>query len=1574
MGDINVRLTQGDKVITVPISYGKYKNKEDNVGYIWYETMSIATVVEHNGELFKLRMPTANVQMNNRLQVTLASPTSISYAPGRFLESTDGGYKLNGDKYVKDKRGTYKYVPPHTRKGAFEHRVPNLVNFKRTQLEKGSHEVEYNNEEATKINNRVNVKHMDPAHRRGKSTQAHRYNLNSESIDCFAFELQHSSHYINYIGGKWLISFANPLKFFTNDSRLSQREEIAKKLKAIENKNRRICFYVAREDVDALIGAAFPKWLEFNDTRTENINRLTQFFNKDQIFKIITDFMESANNDYYSVYDQTFLESTEYEKRKQGIRKKLSEIYHQYVSLRPVWDTKERFDNVIIGAGFEQTNDGVKHLFALDKFYEQLEKKIQESKKEVGEISSDDDDDDDDDDVDDDDDDDDVAEDFYALDSMESVTKSDDDDDDASADQTTSGHNFNIRYDKLREIAKTIWKAAIDYLNEQNEDGTFAHNVRDTFSHWLNAGEAKFEDYYTKLNGYTESYVTLLFEELKILPEDQNDILNKFWGDTNLDTKKSLNVDRFMKKMAKQANSKPRKFQLFTNLVQGTGVTTMSENPKDVRIGLEVNLEKAERQLKKASATNKKKLQEQALALKKQLNAIKDPRWLYMKDVLIKAGINAQNKAAGKPNIVFTFDEFTDMIDRFANFDDPKHLKLVSNIDAEIEQEENPDKLKALREKKDFMGNAIENYDPRDFRFLVKFAKYIKSALDKVLGNTEEKIIKVLSELYSNKNSSDFKKEMLAEIDAIAGSRTWETEWFKSSGSTKKVNRQFHNYLEALVSIHFITDDKSTDDQFDARSTPRTNGIPIALRYAMHLDGVHSSKLNEKTFASLKKFKKEIHVDQLEEMHSAMDKLYTPPTTRKNTKPKQWYTRTELKDRMKINDAEEEKFQTSFNRYSCYNTDFLFETKGDRQQGLYDNVGSDYNSQGRIDARVEQMRAQNYSGFLSDAKKILNSWKPNEDYKTPQVVTKMSKKKPEQRKKIKKSKKPKKSKKSKKDKKSKKSKKSKRYKESEEAESRLSKFMESNSVIKTGNGGGGNCFYHALKAATKSTVDHLALRRFVVGKLKDKIIDGDPNLISAMAGKLLMDYPYSSPSEQEACDMWDRRIERYYKKHNRRGEWVNDNIIVTAAAAYFNRPIYIFYDRDSSQKRVEIFRPTSEVYDYDDFIILGLYEDFHYVHGIPERGFKDMLITTYFRESMKFSLSNGPSYMSPRLMQTGLQCGLSALNNLNLYTYEKDDLIMINKKHENWQSADILIALGDKITQTVDGGRKITGDLKNGVTSDITRNRNIWSKHAVDLLKTKGLMGIIFHIPGRSFDHWTAMRVEKSVYMEKTIKFFTYSDSLKPFQYVDNPLRDLPGDIKVDASRLDHAHTVSMNAEDMVTYLNQPLYNGNQWDDAHLVFQSPKYRRQYSENVKKFKREDEAKSDEDEDDKDVVVVEKKKTKKTKKTKKKKKETKKTKKTKKKKGDSDAVDPELMEVYADIKYPGETYSEHKEEISAELPRIWREIAEDLCKNPGKEYSVPVIVENIQTQATLKQKKRWLRNYLKKENKRTVYKKK
>tara|TARA_B110000858_G_C17809817_1_gene480509 strand:+ start:9638 stop:14254 length:4617 start_codon:yes stop_codon:yes gene_type:complete len=1516
MGDINVSLTQGDKFITVPISYVKYKNEENNVGYIWYETMSIATVVEHNGELFKLRMPTAKDQMNNRLQVTLANPTSISYAPGRFLESTDGGYKLKRGEYVKDKRGKYKYVPPHTRKGAFEHRVPNLVNFKRTQLEKGSHEVEYINEEETPINNLVNVKYMDPAHRRGKSTQAHSYNLNSESIDCFAFELQHSSHYINYIGGKWLISFANPLKFFTNDSRLSQREEIAKKLKEIEDKNQRICFYVARKDVDALIGAACPKWLEFNDTRTEKINRLTQFFNKDQIFEIITDFMESAGNNYYSVYEPTFLESREYEKLKQGIRKKLSEIYHQYVSLRPVWDTKERFDNVIIGAGFKQTNDGVKHLFEINKFYEQLEKKIQKTKNKVRELSSDDDDDDDDDGEDDDDD----GEYFYA----DSGTKSDDDDDDASADQTTSGRNFSIPYKKLSEIAESVWKYAIDYLNTKNEDGFgYRYGVRDAFPKWFlkptdTLYKRDFEDYYTKLNGYTESYVTLLFEELKILPEDQDDILKNFWGVTNLDAKKSLNVDRFMKTMAKQANSKPRKFQLFTNLVQGTGVTTMSENPKDVRIGLEDNLKQAKQQLKKASATNNKKLQEQALALKKQLNAIKDPRWLYMKDVLIKAGINAQNKAAGKPNIVFTFDEFTDMIDRFANFGDPKHLELVSDIDAQIKATTDEQAQKSLKEKKKFMENAIGNYDSRDFMFLVKFAKYIKSALVKARGNEEEKIIKVLSELYSNKNSSDFKKEMLAEIDAIAGSRTWETEWFKSHDGKKEVNRQFHNYLEALVSIHFITDDKSTDDQFDARSTPRTNGIPIALRYAMHLDGVHPSKLNEKTFESLKKFKKEIHVDQLEEMLSAMERLYKPPKTGKNTKPKQWYTRTELKNRMKIKDAEEEKFQTNFNRYSCYNTDFLFETKGDRQQGLYDNVGSDYNSQERIDARVGDLKEKKYSAFHENATSILNSWKPNEDYKPPQVVTKMSRGEPVV------------------------------VSSGDDApirgrqhRARLQKLMLANELTLANNDGGGDCFYHALKDGMSLDITAADLRSQVVIKLEQIILSSNVDYITSMQERLGKQNPAldedSSNLDVDTWttmnDLWQTALRKYYTEQATPGTWVDDNLIVSAAAAFFNRPIYIFYDRGSSQKRVEIIRPPTEIYDYDNFIILGLYEGQHYVHGAPKRRFtKERLMTTYFRESMKYRLSSGPSYMSPTQKQRGNDCGIYALNNLNVYTYEIDDLKMLFGRCTNWQSSDMLCALGDKIKK-VDTIRADAKDDKNVCSILLRLTNDIWANHAAEILNMKGLMGMVFYMKGSTeVGHWTAMRVEKRVYMEETVDFFTYSDSLKPFQYEDNNLRDLVQDLDCADSEINFAHTVSMNAKDMVEYLNGNLYNNNQWDTAILVFRTPKDLKNYSKKVTKFRKDDAGGAEDEEDEEDVEDED------------------------EEEDEEDEEDDDLsklMEVYMRIIVPNVQYTvlhpgyeTWKKTISGELPRIWREIAEIIKEeNPDNSTTIEELAKAL-----------------------------
>ena len=139
--------------------------------------------------------------------------------------------------------------------------------------------------------------------------------------------------------------------------------------------------------------------------------------------------------------------------------------------------------------------------------------------------------------------------------------------------------------------------------------------------------------------------------------------------------------------------------------------------------------------------------------------------------------------------------------------------------------------------------NSSEYIEDNDVKIFIKLANYIR---DKV-GSPDnmERMISNICKLYSAKSS--FETDMKDILKGVKG----ETDWFE-----KNKIRNFHNYMEALVSVHYVSDN-SSDNQLKARSGERLNGIPIALRYAMFRDGVHPDYLPKLTFENMRKLQKE---------------------------------------------------------------------------------------------------------------------------------------------------------------------------------------------------------------------------------------------------------------------------------------------------------------------------------------------------------------------------------------------------------------------------------------------------------------------------------------------------------------------------------------------------------------------------------------------------------------------------------------------------------------------------------------------------------------------------------------------
>ena len=925
MGEVAVTITidknDATEVIDIPVGY---KEKDD--AQTWYETMSIATVVKHDEYIYKLRMPNAAEKTKNKITVTLSDPTSLKYQPGGFKK-----VKKGSGNYVKDdsddnryseaagKEGDHVYKPPYEHEWTFRHNIPPLIHYKKARLENGDHQPQYNYSEAEKMSNIVNVKYMDPEYNRNKPEKPTIPIEEELCIDCVAVELSGSTHFINNIAGDWYITFTNPLKIFSNDDRLTAKEDLAKALMQIDTKDsikrkkpiilktQNMNFYVARDNVDALIGAVYPRWkLGFDHIIPQHA-----FFDKKEIEDMIVKFI-NKQVDPYNV-----------EREKKQAIKELEKKYYQYVSVRPVWDTKDRFNNFFDGIADipEGSRWLLNEFLGKDAFY-----------KELGIQATDDE----------------PDPDLAGALSMFGTSEK-------SKPETSGPKRSDIRvsYDDIKSAAETLWNRALGALNKP-ANGTEKEKLGDRIERGWDG----------KMKEFIENHVRYVLELVggkhnNIAEDDYNAILEKFWGETDLSG--NLAVDTLVDAMASQANSTPRKFELFKNLVEGTGIDLTAEDPETVREDIRKNIKKKDAEtrelLEERNRTSdqdaKEKLKKQIFklydeeqALKREANAMRDDRWVFMKDVLARGGVKPANKAAAKPNLVYSLQELKDLLSRFSNIAEPEN---------------------------------------KDFQLLQEFAKYVagKIGTDTIIN---------LCKLYSDKNKT-FKDAMKGFIDDIFpdNGTEWETEWFSSNRSIKS----FQTYMEALVSIHYMTTVATTKEEksrFKGRISERTNQLPLALRYAMCHDGIDSSKLDEISFEQLKKFKQEVKLENAQVIVRKLNRTIDTSKWRK-----QWFSKKELADRLKRYDKK--KFKGLWKKKREWNTSFLFESETNRKQGLYDKT-----------ERAE-------GDFLNQAKGILDSWNPTD--KKSKKAKKSSKTKSKKSKKASEAKKAKKA-------KSKKSKKAKR--------------------------------------------------------------------------------------------------------------------------------------------------------------------------------------------------------------------------------------------------------------------------------------------------------------------------------------------------------------------------------------------------------------------------------------------------------------------------------------------------------------------------------------------------------------------
>jgi len=287
--------------IQLPIIYKENKDGTLNTSAL-YESMALSTVVEHDGKIFRLRMPNAKSYIDKSIRVTVHDATEESA------------------------------------KTSFHHEKEPILNYRRIQLKRDS-------------GGSVPSDILDPSHdAEAESASSSVYSMldNEEeglrniTLDCFSIELGGSAHYLTYIAGQWYISFSNFFKFFSEDYRRKNIDDIAAKVKDISK-----TFLVKGDRVGDLIAEVYPMWMIYGKRNIIN----TQFYDVAQIQQVIKDHMNrdddgnEIDNAYFTPYPSTQWDTKAFKKEKKRIMADMEKMFWKYVSLRPVWDTKERFDS-----------------------------------------------------------------------------------------------------------------------------------------------------------------------------------------------------------------------------------------------------------------------------------------------------------------------------------------------------------------------------------------------------------------------------------------------------------------------------------------------------------------------------------------------------------------------------------------------------------------------------------------------------------------------------------------------------------------------------------------------------------------------------------------------------------------------------------------------------------------------------------------------------------------------------------------------------------------------------------------------------------------------------------------------------------------------------------------------------------------------------------------------------------------------------------------------------------------------------------------------------------------------------
>ena len=689
----------------------------------WFQLMSIATVVWHKGSLYKLRMPSAKDKIKYNLDITLPKNSAQTMNEGKYVPVKDGKIgeyerivnKDGEEQYRKstdEENAKYNYIRPKPKKNTFGYVVPNILSYKNINVQQPGFKAIYNNDEVKKedadagrvIDTRLDNEVLNPGYDVKKSKPRDSYNMKNGkkstqdiTLKCFAFDLNNSAHFFVYIAGEWFITISNPFKFFAEDMRTVDIDRIASKLKSIDtDTTNKIRFYVARENVDDLLLEIYPPWKNYYESRRDYISFGTSFFDLEEIWTIIYNHMHglSITGNYSSAYP----DKKEREEAAKKIRKNLENCYYKYVSLRPVWNTKERFDNFFAGLdGYTpKRNKTIMELLSPEEIRNKLPTKSSEREEEPKDVG--------------------VIDFLGAF----SAKKAEPTEDSSPTPETTEYVYEGLSYDKIRKMMGDQWDKAFEHLS------TIPLEAEATFPKIMD--RTKTSD--SILQTFIKKHITCVLDELKILKEDYNDIYKRLYKEDILH--KNISIADLQESMINRANAMPGKFDLFKNLVLGTGIQTADNDPEKELQRVQGVL-KAKREELDALFVRKARLTERAdegaldgqeqlllstieqtieknvLAneirlLTRELHVLKDPNWVLLKDILAKAGVKAENKKAVKTNLVYRLDEFGALLDRFTK--EPytiSHKDMLKSYTDKIEQlknlEDDPEEAQKINDR-----------------------------------------------------------------------------------------------------------------------------------------------------------------------------------------------------------------------------------------------------------------------------------------------------------------------------------------------------------------------------------------------------------------------------------------------------------------------------------------------------------------------------------------------------------------------------------------------------------------------------------------------------------------------------------------------------------------------------------------------------------------------------------------------------------------------------------------------------------------------------------------------------------